>query len=161
MEPVGPPDRFPCWPPPPPHFPRGVARWRDPSSLNFPDPGAPSRSGRCSRLRLPSAKCDASFTCVPGCPFTSSSLPFPGLPSPFAPVASWKQVFAPVVLELPKAAALQRFLPCAEFGAAWGSRASVGPGRLSRAEPPSLPPCLLSGTMTVQDSGFCFCFFPG
>ena len=115
---------------------RDRARAR-PLLSELPRPRSPSGAlPAAPRLRLPSARCDASFTCVPSCPFTPSSLPFPGTPS-FAPgrLASWKQVFALIVLEAADPQwLLRRLPPLRRVQASRGSRASVGPGlRLGRA----------------------------
>lgn len=71
-----------------------------------------------SRLGFPSSESDASFTCVPSCPFTSPSLPFHGTPFSSGSDSSWKQVFA--LLELLVAESLAAsgdpFLPAPSSG---------------------------------------------
>lgn len=75
--------------------------------LSFHDPDPCSLPAGRSRLGLPSSESDASFTCVPSCPFTSPSLPFHGTPFSSGRDSSWKQVFA--LLELLAAESLAAF----------------------------------------------------
>lgn len=101
-------------------------------------------------LRLPSAKCDASFTCVPSCPFTCLS---PVLPSPSGRIASWKQVFALIVLEAAEPQSLSEDpSPAPSSGLLRGPGQVLGLLGLEELSRPLLP-CLFFGTVTVRDSG--------
>lgn len=135
--------RFPCAGCPP----RGVARRRDdPSSMNFLDTGALLML--C--LLLPGSGCQAQSVThpLPASPAAPSPRPlrlsFPGTPFSLCQHSFLETGVCSDCAEGNRTAvALRRVLPCAEFRASQGSRASVGPGRLGRAESPSCCVCFL------------------
>lgn len=144
--------RFPCagW------SPRGAARRRDPSSMNFPDLGA----FLMLCLLLPGSGCQAQSVThpSPASPAAPSPRPpclSPGIPSPFASVASWKQVFAPIVPEAAEPQSLsEESSPSRSSGLLRGPGQVLGLVGLAEL---SLPPAVFV-FWDCDCTGFCISF---